>query len=291
MEKKYWHPAFCGATEWELKQNKDDLMFDPEHQLSKKPIRMDMLVIKKNADAVIENEIGKLFKQHNVVEFKGSGDGLTIDDYYKTIGYACLYKGLGKSVNEIPAEEITLTLIREAFPRELFDMLKGYGVDVDKKYEGIYYLSGNTTFDTQIIVTRDLDGEKHASLKILSQNAQESDVRRFLEEAKLAKEPGDLQNIDAVLQVSVSANKDLYEEVRRDEKMCQALRDLMKDEIAEEIAVKIAEERAEERAEATKDTILVNIRKMMKNLNLTAQQAMQTLELSAEDQAKYSAMI
>ena len=33
-------------------------------------------------------------------------------------------------------------------------------------------------------------------------------------------------------------------------------------------AVKIAEERAEERAEATKDTIWVNIRKMMKNLNL-----------------------
>ena len=33
--------------------------------------------------------------------------------------------------------------------------------------------------------------------------------------------PEDLQNIDAVLQVSVSANKDLYEEVRRDEEMCQ----------------------------------------------------------------------
>jgi len=65
--------------------------------------------------------------------------------------------------------------------------------------------------------------------------------------------------------------------------MCPALRDLMKDEIAKIIA--------EERAEAIRDTRLVNIRKMMKNLNITAQQAMQALELSAEDQAKYSAMI
>ena len=95
------------------------------------------------------------------------------------------------------------------------------------------YLSGNTLFDTQMIVTRELDGDKHASLKVLSRNAQESDVRRSLEEAKLAKSPGDLQNIDAVLQVSVSVNSFLYEEVRNDEIMCRALRNLMKNEIAE----------------------------------------------------------
>ena len=279
MEKNYWHPAFCGATEWELKQNKDDLIFDPEHQLSKKPLQMDMLVIKKNPAVVIQNEIGKLFKQHNVVEFKGSGDDLNIDDYYKTIGYACLYKSLGTHVNEIPAEEITLTMIREAYPKELIRMLKDSGVMIDEKFPGIYYLSGSIIFDTQIIVTRELDSDKHASLKILSKNAREQDVRKFLEEAKLAKEPGDLQNIDAVLQVSVSANMDLYEEVRRDENMCQALKELMKDEIAEE------------RAEATADTKLDAIKKMMKNLKMSANQAMQALEISETDQARYSAML
>ncbi len=46
--------------------------------------------------------------------------------------------------------------------------------------------------------------------------------------------PGDLQNIDAILQVSVFENRELYEEIRRDQDMCQALRELMKDEIAEE---------------------------------------------------------
>ncbi len=44
MDKTYWHPAFCGATEWEFKDNAKDLDFDPEHELSKKPLKMDMLV-------------------------------------------------------------------------------------------------------------------------------------------------------------------------------------------------------------------------------------------------------
>ena len=38
-----------------------------------------------------------------------------------------------------------------------------------------------------------------------------------------------------LLQASVSANKELYEEIRRDSGMCQALRELMKDEIDKEI--------------------------------------------------------
>ena len=279
MERNYWHPALCGATEWELKENRESLSFESEHQLSKEPIRMDMLVIKKDPSVTIDNEIGKIFKKYNVLEFKSNRDKLTIDEYYKAIAYAALYKGLGKRVNERPAEEITMTLIREAYPRELFKILKGYGVDADKKYEGIYYLRGSTLFDTQIIVTKELDGDKHAGLKILSKNAKESDVRKFLEEARLATEPGDLQNIDAVLQVSVSANKKLYEEVRKDEVMCQALKELMKDEIAEE--------RAEERA----DTNLGNIKQLMNNMKWTAEQAMKALGISDADQAKYSAML
>lgn len=41
-------------------------------------------------------------------------------------------------------------------------------------------------------------------------------------------------NIDAVLQVSVRANELIYEEVRREQHMCEALRELMKEEFEEE---------------------------------------------------------
>lgn len=53
--------------------------------------------------------------------------------------------------------------------------------------------------------------------------------------AKNFKEPGDKEKADAVLQVSVAANKEKYDEVRRSTGMCEALRELMKDEIEEEL--------------------------------------------------------
>ena len=182
-------------------------------------------------------------------------------------------------MNEIPAEDLTLTMIREAYPRELFRILEESGVVIIEKYKGIYYLTGKVLFETQIIVTGAMDGKKHPGLKILSKNAEEEDVRRFLQEAEQAKEPGERNNIDAVLQVSVSENAELFEKIRRDEKMCQALRELMKEEIAEE------------RAAEKKDTMLDNIRKLMKNMKLIAEQAMNTLEIPAAEQSKYSAML
>ena len=49
-------------------------------------------------------------------------------------------------------------------------------------------------------------------------------------------EPGEKERADAVLQVSVSANRKLYDEMRRRSNMCEALRELMKDEIEEELS-------------------------------------------------------
>ncbi len=209
--KTHWHSAFCGATEWELKQNKNDLIFESEHVLSKEPLRMDMLVIRKDPKAVIRNEIGKIFKAHNVIEFKETG---------------------------------------------------------------------NIPFDTQIIVTRELDGKKHASLKILSRNAQEEDVRRFLQEVKLAHEPGDLQNVDAVLQVSVHTNERLYQKVDgRSQSMVEALREIWIDELEEE------------KIEACTNTIVNNVRNLMKNTKWTAKQAMEAMGIPETEQQKYSSLL
>ena len=116
--------------------------------------------------------------------------------------------------------------------------------------------------------------DKHSGLRILSRNAKE---------AKLAKEPGDIQNVDAVLQVSVSANKKLYQKIRRDEDMCQALRDLMKDEIDEEVATKRAEERTK--------TVIENIKNLMKNTKWPAEQSMKALGIKKKGQARYMAML
>lgn len=76
---------------------------------------------------------------------------MTIDDYFKTIGYACLYKGLGKTVDKILFDEITVTLCRNVYPRELIKSIKKYGGKIKKQYSGIYYVRGLIEIPLQII--------------------------------------------------------------------------------------------------------------------------------------------
>ena len=70
---------------------------------------------------------------------------------------------------------------------------------------------------------------------MLSESAQTDDIQRFTELASAFTEPGDKEKADAVLQVSVAANRKNYDKVRRTSDMCEALRELMKEEIEEEL--------------------------------------------------------
>jgi hypothetical protein len=244
-DKIQWHPGFYGAAELELLENKDELEFEREYNLSKEPLRVDLLIVKKRKDVQIRNEIGRIFKKFNVLEYKSPDDGMSIDDFFKTIGYACIYKGLGATVDAVPAEELTVSLFRETYPRELMEALKRQGLAVEETFPGIYYVTGNTLFHTQIVVTGQLSRETHSSLRILSKNAQIEDIKRFLMTSQELVTPGDKHNADAVLQVSVSANGRIYSKVKEELTMCEALRELMKDEIAQDLARGRAEGRAE----------------------------------------------
>ena len=70
---------------------------------------------------------------------------------------------------------------------------------------------------------------------MLSKSAQTDDIQRFTELASAFTEPGDKEKADAILQVSVAANRKNYDKVRRSSDMCEALRELMKEEIEEEL--------------------------------------------------------
>ena len=65
-----WHPGFCGGLELELRSYADILEYHREKELFKKPVRIDLLVIKKSADINLEKSFAKAFKKHNIVEYK-----------------------------------------------------------------------------------------------------------------------------------------------------------------------------------------------------------------------------
>ena len=245
-EKIQWHPAFAAAIGLEFRDDYKDVIIQQEYNLSKEPIRIDLLISRTDGNfRRFNNEIGHIMKTYNIIEYKSPEDSLNIDDYYKTIGYAGLYKGMGEYVNKIPAREVTVSMFCTRKPVKMFNMLKEDGTIIEQRYPGVYYIKGNTLFPVQIVVVKELNNTLHSSLRVLSDSADREDVETFLQNSVKTSEPWEREDIDAVLQASVSANKELYEEIRRDSGMCQALRELMKDEIDKEI------EGAENRREAS----------------------------------------
>jgi non-homologous end joining protein Ku len=60
------------------------------------------------------------------------------------------------------------------------------------------------------------------------------------------RDKGDMDNADAVIQVSAKANPRMYSEMKEDDNVCEALRELMKPEFDEAIAEAKEETKKEE---------------------------------------------
>ena len=291
-ERLSWHSGFCGAMELEFLQYKGLLDFNREFPLSKEPLRVDLLMIKKVKDAVIDIDIGRLFRTYNIIEYKSPQDGLTIDDYIKTVGYAYLNKGLGATVDAVPLSELTATIVRDTEPTELFRKIKDEGGSIEEKYPGVYYITGVVAIPTQFILTRSLSKDFHTCLRVLSNKASQEDIEHFIEMARSFTEPIDKQNADAVMNISINANNEVYNKIREENPfMCQALRELMKEEMEEEIqtAVQTAVKEAETRA--TDKSRVTDIKNLMKKLGLDAKAAMEALNISVADQSRYMTML
>lgn len=96
-----WHPGFVAAMDLELREYRDGLVFEKEYNLNTKPLEIDLLVIKKNTDVQIDNETGRIFRGHNILEYKSPRDELDIDTFYKAAAYASLYKSYGKTLDAV----------------------------------------------------------------------------------------------------------------------------------------------------------------------------------------------
>jgi len=251
-QKLQWHPAFCSALRLELLEDAENLEFTDEFQLTEKPLQIDCTVVKVKRDCKIKNEIGKIFRKHNIFEYKSPMDELNIDTFYKAVAYACLYKVLPNHVNEIPAEEITITLIRDRKPVKLLGELEKSGYGYKKEAAGIYYVNG-AMFPVQIIVSSELDVDMHVQLKALTDRLEESLLRQYLLQASTFE--GREKNLaDIVLQVIVNSNMEKVREWKGSEQtMCEALRVLMKEELKEERVAGLREGRLEGQREGQRE--------------------------------------
>ena len=114
-----WHPAFYAGIPIELEAEADLLLFENEHQLGTKPKEIDVLIVKKERDVSIRKNIGRIFRTHNIVEYKSPKDYLSVDDFYKVYGYTCFYKADTAQADSIAIHDITITFVCHRYPRSL----------------------------------------------------------------------------------------------------------------------------------------------------------------------------
>ena len=124
------------------------------------------------------------------------------------------------------------------------------GASIEEKYPGIYYVTWIPSLPIQIVVMSRLS-EDHAALRILSDRASVEDVQRFADQTADLTDPGDLANIDAVLQVSIAANRAVYAKMKEEQNMSDIVNEWIHEMCREDFeeAEKRGEKRGERRGE------------------------------------------
>lgn len=231
--KTQWHPAFVSAMKLELREDAEYLDYISEYNLNTKPLEMDLLIVKKEQDVEIKNEIGKIFKKHNIIEYKSPDDSMNLNTYIKVVAYACLYKAYEERVDDIKLDEITITLVRERKPVKLLCWFERNGYRIQETFKGIYYVARDNHFLTQIIVSKQLSKENQKWLTLLSRDLDQADVQRTVEQIEALTEESERQHGDSVLQVTVQENEETFNKIKEERNMCEALKKLMEPELNE----------------------------------------------------------
>ena len=231
-EKIQWHPAFCSAMELELRSYKKYLRYEREHNLGKMPLRIDFLVIRKDAGIKIENEIGDFFLGTNIFEYKSPGDAVNARTFYKALSYACLYKAEDEEADEIFDMDMTISIVREEKPSKLLRQL-GKKYSVEQKAKGIYRIGG-LLIPLQIVVTKELDRAAHVWVSSLTRTMDKENVQRLLDNCTGLEDEEDRKNADSVVNVASEANIGLFKKmIQEGDCMCEELKEMLAPEIIE----------------------------------------------------------
>lgn len=225
-----WHSGFAGGLELSFRKYRNDIKIEREISLSKEPLRIDFMVIKKDHQLIVDNSVGRIFRKYNIIEYKNPTDTLNIDVVWKCIGYAGIYKGYAKTVNEIPDTELTISIFRNSKPVKLLEDMEQAGRVVDNPCPGIYRINGLSILPLQIVVPPELEEDDFNAIRLLMAKADKEGLVEFLKEASRYTEKEDRLNASVVLHVISAVNEDLIRAITEEQGMRDYLTILMSDE-------------------------------------------------------------
>ncbi len=286
-----FHEGFYGAIKVLYTLMKIKLTFLQEQELGNEPVRLDMLIIKHKTDEVLEDDIGRFFKEYNIIEYKSPSDRLTVDEFYKAQGYALLYKGLNRKVDEIPIKNLTVSIFRHSYPGKMFKTLMQNGLHVAEKYPGVYYVTGASSVQTQVVVMSRLKADIYQPFKLLAKGFNRKDVEDFLTKTREENDPICMEHMKAILNVAIAIDESVFDEIKKEgNEMSEAVERLFKEEFAECRAQGrsegIAQGRTEGIAQGRSEERLNSVRNLMSTMKLTVDRAMEALSIPDSERAE-----
>jgi hypothetical protein len=209
------YSAFMCLLNKEIKAG--DITLKDEHKLSKRPLEIDIIVLKKNKDFVIDTSWGRIFREHNIVEYKSPVDSLPDLFVFEKI---CAYAGIYASQNSITRKNMSLSLVCYKRPTDFFDALKKeFSYKISQEAAGIYYIYHESiaieaSLAIQVIVSNELQ-DSDLVLKALKANVDEATMRQAWDIYKSDKE-----NREALaywIHVMALINKDVLSKIMEKE--------------------------------------------------------------------------
>lgn len=190
-------------------------------------MQIDVLV-KNEKHVKLRKNIGRIFRQYNIIEYKSPEDDLDIDDFYKTYAYACLYKSDTEAVDLIPADELTITFVCYHYPGNMLRKLEqDRKMTVEQEDSGIYYLIGDA-IPIQLVIVPKLSKEHNYWLNNLRNDLKAgSEIKNFIESYSKNKNSKLYQALaDAVMRAN-------WKKLKEGSNMCEALKELFADDFKE----------------------------------------------------------
>lgn len=239
---RQWHLPFQTVLRLSLEPDAGHYMITPERELTRKPLRIDFLILRLEEGYRMKSSLGKLLKKHTIVEYKGATDYLSIEDLFKGQAYASLYvsSGTGDSSPErqkdsasseaslsaparfglaVPPEEILLMFVCYPYPRKVMRFLQRTSVRIEESDPGIYRFR-LWCIDMIIVVQSRLDSAEYLWIKNLSSNVPPEDFDQMA--AQQQKHPED-KALDDLIQFIYDNNPYLQKEGG---KMCKVFDDI-----------------------------------------------------------------
>jgi hypothetical protein len=221
--KTFWHPAFLPALKLEFDKYHDKLQFISDHHLNTKPLEIDAIVIKKNAGIVIDNPIGRIFKEYNIFEYKSPTDTFSTDDLHKSIIYLYMYKIL----EGLDIRDMTLSIVLTKHPREVFKHIRDvWKQEITEKESGIHIVS-NSEFPIQIIENKKLSEEDNVYLRALNKDLDIESLERWTAKINRWKRKADISvYTDVILKANTKRFKEIFMRRNRDAELEKMLEEV-----------------------------------------------------------------